>query len=41
MGLSTLKGNSGYIGIDKRNSVTGTTIGNLTLKKQGSHTKNE
>lgn len=33
MGLSTLKGNSGYIGIDKRNSVTGTTIGNLTLKK--------
>jgi len=33
MGLSTLKGNSGYIGIDKRNSVTGTTIGNLSLKK--------
>ena len=33
MGLSTLKGNSGYIGIDKRSSVTGTTIGNISLKK--------
>ncbi len=33
MGLSTLKGNSGFIGIDKRNSVTGDTIGNLSLKK--------
>ena len=33
MGLSTLKGNSGFVGIDKRNSVTGDTIGNLSLKK--------
>ena len=33
MGLSTLKGNSGYMGIDKRNSVTGNTIGNISSKK--------
>ena len=33
MGLSTLKGNSGFMGIDKRNSVTGNTIGNISRKK--------
>jgi hypothetical protein len=34
MGLSSLKGNSGYIGIDKRNEVSSTgTTGNVSIKK--------
>lgn len=33
MGRSSKKGNSGYIGVDKRDTTTGTTIGNVSIRK--------
>jgi len=33
MGLSSLKGNSGYLGLDKRGQYSGTTVGNVSAQK--------